>query len=148
MSTPPPILTRRARMLYIAFGWGSFALGIIGLLLPLVPTTPFMLVAAWAFSRSSPRFHQWLYHHPRFGPPVRNWHTDRAVPWPVKAAAYVSMLASLTYAAFFANVHWAVPVATGAVVLVAVYFISRCPTKPTVSSSEARPAPPTAHPQS
>lgn len=51
----------------MALGWVCVALGIAGLFLPVMPTTVFLLIAAWAFSHSSHRFHRWLYDHPRLG---------------------------------------------------------------------------------
>ena len=75
------------RVLYFSFGWLFFALGIIGVLLPVVPTTPFMLLALWAFSRSSERFHNWLYHHRLFGPPLQQWAQYRVIPLPAKILA-------------------------------------------------------------
>ena len=120
--------TRRTRILYFVFAWCCFAVGVVGAVLPLLPTTPFMLLALWGFSRSSRRFHHWLYNHRWFGPGLQNWSTHRVVPWPVRITAYVSMLASLSYTAFIADFHWSIPVATAVLVLVGVLFISRCPT--------------------
>ena len=62
----------------LGLGWTFFALGLLGTVLPLVPTTPFMLLALWAFSVGSERFHRWLYHHPVFGPPLRRWSEERS----------------------------------------------------------------------
>lgn len=56
------------RWCLMALGWLAFATGIVGIVLPLLPTTPFMLLAAALFARSSPRFHRWLLTHPWFGP--------------------------------------------------------------------------------
>lgn len=67
------------RWVWIGLGIASVAVGGIATLLPLIPTTPFLLVAAFAFARSSPRFHGWLTHHPRLGPPLRDWNDGRRV---------------------------------------------------------------------
>jgi uncharacterized membrane protein YbaN (DUF454 family) len=64
----------------LGLGWTFFGIGLVGTLLPLVPTTPFMLLALWAFSIGSERFHRWLYHHPVFGPPLQRWQRDRVIP--------------------------------------------------------------------
>lgn len=68
------------RYLLVSLGWLFIALGVIGIFLPVVPTTPFILVAAWAFSQSSERFHNWLTSHSRLGPVVRAWQEDKSLP--------------------------------------------------------------------
>ena len=73
---------------------GSFfvMLGAAGAVLPLLPTTPFILVAAWCFARSSPRMHRWLLESALFGSIVRNWEQNRCVPLRAKITALVMML--------------------------------------------------------
>ena len=83
------------RLLWLALGWLSVGLGIAGAVLPILPTTPFMLLAAWCFARSSPRFHAWIVNHPTFGPPVRNWQGHGAISRRAKVLAAGSMLAVL-----------------------------------------------------
>jgi len=117
------------RWIYFAAGWICFGLGVAGALLPLMPGTPFMLLALWAFARSSKRFHHWLYNHRLFGAPLRRWHTDRVVPLSVKIVAYLSMLATFTYLALIADYHWAVPLASGCLILVGIFVLSRFPSK-------------------
>ncbi len=92
-------------------GLGVLALvvGVIGIFVPLLPTTIFLLIALWAFSRSSPRFHRWLYEHPRLGPPLRAWHQHRVIPPRAKAAAVGFMAVGLLLAAVvFATDGWVV----------------------------------------
>lgn len=67
------------RWCLMALGWLAFVTGIVGIVLPLLPTTPFMLLAAALFARSSPRFHHWLLTHPWFGPPIVDWQQYRAI---------------------------------------------------------------------
>lgn len=76
---------------YMVVAWFSFALGVIGVFVPLMPTTCFMLLAVWAASRGSPRFAAWIRAHPRFGPPVVSWERERAIPRHAKQIA-VTML--------------------------------------------------------
>ncbi len=79
------------RPLYAAAGWLMVALGLVGLVLPVMPTTIFMILAAWFFSRSSPRFEAWLLDHKYFGPPIRQWRESGAIPLPAKLFAVGSM---------------------------------------------------------
>lgn len=79
------------RALWFALGWASLALGFIGAFLPLLPTTPFVLLAAFCFARSSPRLHSWLAHHPTFGPMTEAWARHGAIPRGAKRLAVAMM---------------------------------------------------------
>lgn len=79
------------RLMLQALGLGAAALAIAGIALPILPTTPFVLVSAWAFARSSPRLEAWLRDHPRLGPPLRSWRQRRAIPRTAKAVAVASL---------------------------------------------------------
>jgi len=70
------------RPLFLGLGLAFVGLGLLGTVLPVLPTTPFMILALWCFARSSKRFHDWLYHHRVFGPPLRQWEamSCRALP--------------------------------------------------------------------
>lgn len=70
---------------YLVLAYGCVGLGMLGVVVPLLPTTPFLLVAAWAATRSSPRLRWWLYRHPRYGPSIRAWQRHQSIPVPVKA---------------------------------------------------------------
>lgn len=84
-----------ARTAWLIVGYAALGLAIAGAALPLLPTTPFLLVAAFAFARSSPRLHQWLITHPQFGPLIENWHRHGAISVKAKAAALFAMAATL-----------------------------------------------------
>ncbi len=84
------------RYLLLAIGWLSVALGVAGIFLPVLPTTPFLLLAAACFARSSPRFHQWLVTHPRLGPWIKGYLSG--VGMPVKAKVYAIGLMWLSIA--------------------------------------------------
>ena len=99
----PPIPCKSLRYLMLALGLMCTALGVIGIILPVMPGTVFLLIAVWAFSRSSEKLHLWLYHHPRFGHTIRAWQQNRAIPLRAKAAAVTMMAASFTYVAVTLN---------------------------------------------
>jgi uncharacterized membrane protein YbaN (DUF454 family) len=84
-----------ARVLWLAVGFLATGCGIAGVVLPLVPTTPFLLLAAFAFARSSPRLHDWLVNHPRFGPPIADWQAHGAISRRTKLVAAAVMIATL-----------------------------------------------------
>lgn len=75
------------RILWITFGLASLSLGFVGIFLPLLPTTPFLLLSVFCFARSSDRLHRWLLAHPVFGPTIVDWHRHRAIARPAKIAA-------------------------------------------------------------
>jgi uncharacterized membrane protein YbaN (DUF454 family) len=117
------------RWLMLGLGWVFFALGAVGMVLPLLPTTPFMLLALWAFSIGSERFHAWLYHHPVFGPPLRRWQEERIIPLWGKAVAVSSMLASFLWAWLATDAPWYGLAATAVVMAAGVAYISRFPSR-------------------
>ena len=97
MDAPVPLITPRPRWqrwVWLLCGFISLILGVVGIVLPLLPTTPFVLLAAFCFSRGSERCDQWLLSHPRFGPMVRDWRTQRALPLRAKQLATAMMAVS------------------------------------------------------
>ncbi|WP_082617429.1 YbaN family protein [Bosea sp. Root670] len=85
---------RWSRPLLFAAGWVFTALGVVGLILPLMPGTIFLIAAAWCFSQSSPRFEAWLIGHPRLGPHVLRWRKTGAIARRAKVLACGSMALS------------------------------------------------------
>jgi uncharacterized membrane protein YbaN (DUF454 family) len=85
------MLTRAARLAWLVVGFLSLSLGAIGVALPLLPTTPFILLAAVAFARSSNRLHDWLVNHDVFGSLLDNWQRHGAISQRAKVASVASM---------------------------------------------------------
>ncbi|MBA4406052.1 DUF454 domain-containing protein [bacterium] len=85
----------------IVFGWLFISLGVIGIFLPLLPTTIFFILAAWCFSKSSDKFYNWLINHPRFGKFIRDYYEKRGMPIRSKIIAITMMVATITFSAIF-----------------------------------------------
>ena len=92
------------RTLLLAIGWLSVILGIIGIFLPVLPTTPFLLLAAACFARSSRRFSLWLVEHPRLGPWVRDYLDGQGIPLKAKIYSIALMWASISLSCYLVPV--------------------------------------------
>ncbi|MBQ8607174.1 MAG: YbaN family protein [Bacteroidaceae bacterium] len=88
-------------ILLIILGSICLALGIIGIFLPLLPTTPFLLLAAALYFRSSPRLYNWLLEHKQLGPYIRNFREHKAIPLRVKIVSVSLVWITLLYCTFF-----------------------------------------------
>lgn len=128
-----PLLDKTLRKpLFAGLGMLFFLVGLAGAVLPVLPTTPFMLLAVWAFSNSSQRLHDYVWHHPRHGPLVRAWKEHGAIPGRAKFAALLVMLASAVFLIFFSSVPvWAVTAAVLLMLAGAAFILSR----PTLAGS-------------
>lgn len=89
------------------FGLVSLALGVLGAFLPVLPTTPFLLLAAALFLRGNPRLHKWLMEHPKLGPYIRNFMEYKAIPMRVKVVSVSLVWITLTFCAVSVAEHWA-----------------------------------------
>lgn len=90
------------RIIWFIIGGSSLGLGTLGIFLPLLPTVPFYLLAALAFSKSSDKIHNWLLNHRIFGADIRNWNENRVIKRRAKTMAIASMFASVMLALFLA----------------------------------------------
>jgi uncharacterized protein len=95
------------RLLYLILGFASVALGLVGTVLPLLPTVPFMLLAAFFFARSSPALERRILEHRRFGPHVLRWRERGEISRSGKRAAYAAFLASAAAGLLFLPWPWA-----------------------------------------
>ncbi|WP_243078386.1 DUF454 family protein [Pantoea sp. MQR6] len=94
------------RIVLLTLGWLAIVLGTLGIVLPLLPTTPFMLLAAWCFARSSPRFHHWLLWRSPFGRYLRHWDQHRAMPPGTKGRAILLIVITFSVSIFLVKIVW------------------------------------------
>jgi len=111
-------------MLLLASGWLALVLGFVGVFLPLLPTTPFLLLAAACFVRSSPRLHARMLAHPRLGPFLEQWRRERSIPRAAKVRAYVLVVACFALSIALVDAP-AVRVALGVLGLGLLVFLAR-----------------------
>jgi hypothetical protein len=113
------------RVFWICLGALSVALGVIGAALPLLPTVPFLLLAAFSFARSSPALHDWLLAHPRLGPPIRDWQATGAIRRRVKWISTVSLAAAFAIAWFGGMPVWALAIQVACLAGAGVFIWTR-----------------------
>ncbi|MBX8519189.1 YbaN family protein [Pseudomonas cichorii] len=114
---------RWVRYLLVAVGWASVSLGVIGIFLPVLPTTPFLLLAAACFARSSPRFYNWLVNHKRLGPWIRDYLAGNGIPLKGKVYAIGLMWASISLSCYLVPLPWARGFMLASAVLVTIYIL-------------------------
>ena len=118
---------RLKKTLFMAFGFLFIALAVMGVFLPLLPTTPFILVAAYFFSKSSDRWHQWLLENRVFGPILYNWESSRCIPSFAKMLAFGMIAVFGTVSVLNIGIVW-LQVVTILVIAYGYYFIANIKT--------------------
>ncbi|REG86619.1 YbaN family protein [Marinomonas pollencensis] len=116
------------RIFFIILGWFSLITGIIGIFLPLLPTTPLVLLAAWCFSKSSERFHNWLLEHKYFGPILRDWQSSDGIPKRARNRAIAFMWLGMAISIMIVGRFWATLCLVLIGLAVSVYLL-RMPTR-------------------
>ena len=122
-----PFETRNPLLRYclLTIGWLSVALGMLGIFLPLLPTTPFLLLAAACFMRSSKRFYLWLVEHPRLGPWIRDYLAGEGIPRKAKIYAISLMWVSIGISCALVPLIWARLFMLTSAVLVSLYILKQ-----------------------
>ena len=115
---------------WFAIGCLSVLLGLIGAALPLLPTVPFLLLAAFSFARSSQRAHDWLVAHPRLGKPIEDWRRGGAIGRKAKWYASASILAAFAMSLALGVKPWVLGVQAATLLCVAVFIWTRPDTPP------------------
>jgi len=118
------------KVVLLIIGWFFVGLGAIGLFLPVLPTTPFLLISLWAFAQSSERFHDWLYQHRIFGPPLQAWSEHGVIPLRAKLVAVGTMAISATLVVTFSETPWYGITAMLILMGIGAAFVLTRPSKP------------------
>jgi len=117
------------RLVFAGLGALFLLLGVLGLFLPVLPTTPFLLLAAACFARSSRRIFNWLLNHPQFGPLIREWREHRSIPYRAKRIALGLIALSFAASIGFFVPGWPAKLAMGAGGLILMAWIARIPSR-------------------
>ncbi|WP_339079506.1 YbaN family protein [Pseudomonas sp. TMP9] len=113
------------RYALLAVGWLSVVLGVIGIFLPVLPTTPFLLLAAACFMRSSKRFYLWLINHRRLGPWIVDYLDGQGIPLKAKVYAIGLMWLSIGLSCYMVPLFWARAFMLTSAVLVSLYILKQ-----------------------
>lgn len=116
---------RSVRYVLLAVGWLSVVLGVIGIFIPVLPTTPFLLLAAACFVRSSRRFYQWLVGHRHLGPWIRDYLEGNGIPLKGKVYAIGLMWLSIGLSCYLVPLPWARAFMLTSAVLVSLYILKQ-----------------------
>lgn len=108
---------------YLTLGWIFVGTGLVGVFLPVLPTTPFMILGLWMFSKSSQRFHDWLYTHRIFGPSLQKWHEHNVIPPVAKLASISMMTGSFIYLVYWTDVPVWMVILSGLLMAYAAWFV-------------------------
>ena len=122
-------LDRTKKLLLITAGTICVGLGIIGLVLPVVPTSPFLLLAAACYARSSKRFYNRLLANPIFGPPIRQWREDRSIPARAKWLAIAMILLTFSVTVIFILEDTPARLIMSLIGLLVIVFLYRIPSE-------------------
>jgi len=113
------------RYALLAIGWLSVALGVLGIFLPVLPTTPFLLLAAACFMRSSKRFYLWLVNHRQLGPWIVDYLEGQGIPLKGKIYAIGLMWLSISLSCYLVPLFWARAFMLTSALLVSLYILKQ-----------------------
>lgn len=122
-----PLDSRFLRGTLIACGCICVALAVLGVFLPILPTTPFLLLAAALFARSSVRFYNWLLNNKLLGPYIHQWRSHRTVPLHAKVVGIILVILTIGTSVYFVIPQLSLKILVGAIGVALVIFLSRLP---------------------
>lgn len=120
---------RYVRIAFIVCGTLSFILGIVGIFLPVLPTTPFLLLSAYLYAKSSARFYNWMLNNRIFGKAIQEWHRDKSLPLKTKIVAISTLIITLGTSIFLFVPLVPVKILLALVGLAVAIYILRIPTR-------------------
>ena len=112
------------KIILITIGWLCVGLAFVGTFVPGIPTTIFLIVALWAFAKSSKKFHSWLLNHKRFGPILQNWETHKVVPRKAKILMVILQISAVIIFHYSLQNIYLTAILTIILVFVARYVLS------------------------
>lgn len=133
----PTMFRHTWRWLMIACGLLALAMGVVGIFLPVLPTTPFVLLAAFFFSKGSERLHRWLVEHPGFGRYVRDWEAEKVIPPIGKYASTLTMVPLVGWVIYAREIPRVLELAMAATVAGTLWFIWSRPSRRSAPTRES-----------
>ena len=117
------------KIVWMIFGHVFLTLGVIGIFLPILPTTPFLLLTVACYSRGSQRLEAWMLNHQKFGPSLREWRSYRVIRIRAKVAATAAIFASMALTFAFADLPQVAKILMPLTLLCVLAFVWSCPSK-------------------
>ncbi|MCP4915220.1 MAG: DUF454 domain-containing protein [Oligoflexia bacterium] len=117
------MIDRSKKTLFFILAWVSITLGVLGVFLPILPTTPFAILSAYLFSKSSDKYHQWLLNQKLFGPMIRQWEEHGVISLRAKILATVMMTLLFGYTLIFVPVNIVIKCIVSAIGIAVMWFI-------------------------
>lgn len=121
--------SRAVRLVLVVVGTLCVALGVLGIFLPVLPTTPFLLLAAACYARASERFYRWLLANPTLGPTIREWRRHRSIPYRTKVVAIALMSVTIAISVVLLAPYPHVQIALAAVGVGVATWLYRIPSR-------------------
>ena len=113
------------RIIYMLSGWISVGLGVVGIVLPILPTVPFLLLAAFCFAKSSTAAHLWLINHKYFGPPILDWQQNGSIRRSAKLMASICIILAFSVSITLGVAWWTLTLQAFVLICVSIFIWSR-----------------------
>jgi uncharacterized membrane protein YbaN (DUF454 family) len=120
------MLKKSSKFIFVILGFMSLLIGVIGIFLPILPTTPLLLLSAFLFSKGSTRLHQWILNQPKIGPMIHTWEEHKVISPKSKILATLMIVTLFSYTLIFVNVVlWIKLIVAASGILVLSFILSR-----------------------